>query len=61
MSLAQCLDQLEVLRVDMDTNVAGPHRQQLQGFTQHMNDLAGIGTQLTLDHLAGDMPDQIDQ
>src|SRR5690606_39729901 len=34
--LTQLLDQFEVLRIDMDTHIAGAHGQQLQSFAQNL-------------------------
>lgn len=59
-ALAQRLDPLEVLRVDMDTDVRRAHRQQLQSLAQDLADMAGVHVQFALDHLAGNVVDQVD-
>src|SRR5690606_23234698 len=56
--LTQLLDQFEVLRIDMDTHIAGAHGQQLQSFAQNLTNLTGVDQKVTLDDLFGQLADQ---
>ena len=61
MTLAQGFDLLEILRIDVQPHIADAQRQELEGLAHDVFNLRRIDGQFALNHLFGDVLDEVDQ